>query len=35
VRVEVREEIREQFIIQETGWTVIVKDRTIYKTGEI
>jgi len=34
VRVEVREEGRGQFKLQETGWTITVKDGTIYKIGE-
>ncbi|KAH8782177.1 hypothetical protein BGZ57DRAFT_886541 [Hyaloscypha finlandica] len=31
---EVREERRGQFKLQETGWTITVKDGTVYKTGE-
>jgi hypothetical protein len=34
VKVKVREEGRGQFKLQETGWTITVKDRTVYKTGE-
>jgi hypothetical protein len=34
VKAEVREEITGQFMIQETGWAVAVKDGTVYKTGE-
>ncbi|CAM6002057.1 unnamed protein product [Sphagnum balticum] len=34
VRAEVREERRGQFKLQETGWTITVKDGTVYKTGE-
>ena len=34
VKAEVREERREQFKLQETGWTITVKDGTVYKTGE-
>jgi hypothetical protein len=34
VKAEVREEGRGQFKLQETGWTVTVKEGTVYKTGE-
>jgi hypothetical protein len=34
VKAEVREEMTGQFMIQETGWAVAVKDGTVYKTGE-
>jgi len=35
VRVEVREERRGQFKLQETGWAVTVKDGAVDQTGEI
>jgi hypothetical protein len=34
VKAEVREEGRGHFKLQETGWTITVKDGTVYKTGE-
>ncbi|KAH8761533.1 hypothetical protein F5883DRAFT_562100 [Diaporthe sp. PMI_573] len=34
VKAEVREERRGQFKLQDTGWTITVKDGTVYKTGE-
>jgi hypothetical protein len=34
VKAEVREERGGQFKLQETGWTITVKDGTVYKTGE-
>jgi hypothetical protein len=34
VRAEVREERSGQFKLQETGWTITVKDGVVYKTGE-
>jgi len=34
MRAEAREEMREQFKLEETGWTIAVKDGIVYKTGE-
>ncbi|OAA41626.1 hypothetical protein NOR_05134 [Metarhizium rileyi] len=34
VKAEVREEMRGQFMMQETGWSVSVKEGTVCKTGE-
>jgi hypothetical protein len=34
IKAEVRGEGRGQFMLQETGWTITVKDGTIYKIGE-
>jgi hypothetical protein len=34
VNTEVKKERRGQFKLQETGWTIIAKDGTVYKTGE-
>jgi len=34
VKAEVREEMRGQSMLRDTGWTVTVKDGVVYKTGE-
>lgn len=34
VNAEVQSERKEQFKLQETGWAVVVKDGTVYRTGE-